>query len=55
VTQLKKISKEEGCQCVDVYSKLLPVWNTVSPDGINMNETGQQIVADMVIKEVLTK
>lgn len=55
VAQLKKISKEEGCRCVDVYSELLPVWNMVSPDGINMNETGQQIVADMVIKEDLTK
>ncbi len=52
-TQIKNISVAEGCRCIDAYTELLPVWDKMSTDGIHLNELGQQLVADMIIKEVL--
>ena len=48
-SKLKKIAEEEGCRFIDIYSKLLPVWNHVTTDGIHLSTPGQKIIANMVI------
>jgi lysophospholipase L1-like esterase len=52
---LKKTAEEDGCHFVDIYSKLLPVWDNVSKDGIHLTAAGQKIIADIVSKEYLKK
>ncbi|HAZ02728.1 MAG: hypothetical protein A2W90_15085 [Bacteroidetes bacterium GWF2_42_66] len=47
--RLKKTAEEEGCRFIDIYSKLLPVWDNVSEDGIHLTAPGQKIIADIVL------
>lgn len=51
--RFKKIAEEEGCRFIDIYSKLLPIWDNVSKDGIHLTAPGQKIIADIVSKEDL--
>jgi len=46
--RLKKVAEDEGCHFIDLYSKLMPVWDIVSTDGIHLTASGQKIIADMV-------
>lgn len=48
--QLKKVAEKEGCHFVDIYSKLMPVWENVTIDGIHLTAAGQKIIADIVSK-----
>lgn len=49
--QLKKVAEKEGCYFIDIYSKLLSLWDNVTADGIHLTEPGQKIIADMVSSE----
>jgi hypothetical protein len=51
--RLKKITENEGCRFIDIYSKLLPLRDNVSKDGIHLTAPGQKIIADIVSKEDL--
>ena len=46
--QLKKVVEKEGCHFIDIYSKLLPLWDNITTDGIHLTEPGQKIIADIV-------
>ncbi len=46
--QLKKVAQEEGCRFIDTYSKLLPVWDHISTDGVHLSAPGQKIIAEIV-------
>ncbi len=46
--QLKKVAEKEGCHFIDIYSKLKPVWDNVTIDGIHLTAAGQKIIADIV-------
>lgn len=48
--KLKKVAEKEGCHFIDIYSKLLPLWDNVTADGIHLTAPGQKIIADMVSK-----
>lgn len=50
-SQLKKVVELEGCHFVDIYSKLSPVWENVTEDGIHLTATGQKIIADIITNE----
>ncbi len=51
-SQLKRVVKDEGCVFIDTYSKLFPIWENVTLDGIHLNGNGQKLIADMLIREV---
>ena len=53
--RFKKLAEEEGCQFIDIYSKLLPIWDQVSEDGIHLTAPGQKIITEIVSKENLEK
>ncbi len=48
--QLKKVAEKKGCHFIDIYSKLLPLWDNVAADGIYLTAPGQKISADIVSK-----
>lgn len=53
--RFKKIAEEEGCQFIDIYSKLLPVWDTISKDGIHLTAPGQKIISEIIIQSAWEK
>ena len=46
--KLRKISKKNRAEYIDIYSKLLPEWENLSKDGIHVQPEGQKIIANMI-------
>ena len=53
--RFKKVAEEEGYTYIDVYTKLLPIWDEVTLDGIHLKPAGQRIIAGLMIQSVLNK
>jgi lysophospholipase L1-like esterase/pimeloyl-ACP methyl ester carboxylesterase len=48
--QIRKVAEDEGVHFIDIYAKILPMWENVTTDGIHLTSPGQKIIADMISK-----
>ena len=50
--KFQEIAREQDCVFVDVYNKLLPLWDYYTIDGIHLNPAGQKMLALIIDKNV---
>ena len=46
------IAEEYNCQYLDVYSKLLPEFDSITKDGVHFKEAGQMIIAKEISDKI---
>ena len=50
--KFQKVAQDEDCKFIDVYNKLLPIWNQVTLDGIHLKSSGQQLIAEIILENL---
>ena len=46
--KFKKLSVKEECRFIDIYSSILPEWESITVDGIHLTTKGQKKIAGMI-------
>lgn len=46
--RFEEIATKNGCTFIDTYTKILPLWDYLTEDGIHLKEEGQKMIAKMI-------